>query len=131
MCVCLFMCLLLTSSHIHVHVLYLVYMSKVSRYYTIYNEKYVLDDHFSYNYSPCHHMRAWIHILDAPGCYERVARVERKSALQDSGLVRTVGLCAKRRVALTPQAIDLARDTYHERCKTPCILRGLLSRCYS
>ena len=49
-------------------------------------------------------MRAWIHVLDAPSCYERAARAERKSALQGSGLVRTVGSCAQRRV---PQA---ARD---------------------
>ena len=26
-------------------------------------------------------MRAWIRILDAPGCYERAVRAERKSAL--------------------------------------------------
>ena len=32
-------------------------------------------------YSPRHYIRAWIRVLDAPGCYERVARVERKSAL--------------------------------------------------
>ena len=44
-------------------------------------------------YSPCHYMRAWIRVLDAPGCYER-------AALQGSGLVRTVGPCAQRRVAL-------------------------------
>ena len=31
--------------------------------------------------SPCHYMRTWICILDAPGCYERTARVERKSTL--------------------------------------------------
>ena len=53
-------------------------------------------------------MRAWIRVLDAPGCYERVARAERKSALQGSGLVRTVGPCAQRRV---PRAIATARDT--------------------
>ena len=53
-------------------------------------------------YSPCHYMRAWICVLDAPGCYERAARAERKSALQGSGLVRTIGPCAQRRV---PQAI--------------------------
>ena len=48
-------------------------------------------------------MRAWIRVLDAPGCYER-------ATLQGSGLVRTVGPCAQRRVALTPQAIAMARD---------------------
>ena len=48
-------------------------------------------------------MRAWIRVLDAPGCYERVA-------LQGSGLVRTVGPCAQRRVALMPRAIATARD---------------------
>ena len=44
-------------------------------------------------YSPCHYMRAWIRILDAPGYYER-------AALQGSALVRTVRPCAQRRVAL-------------------------------
>ena len=48
-------------------------------------------------------MRAWIHVLDAPGCYER-------AALQGSRLVRTVGPCAQRRVALMPRAIATARD---------------------
>ena len=48
-------------------------------------------------------MRAWILVLDAPGCYER-------AALQGSGLVRTVGPCAQRRVALMPRAIATARD---------------------
>ena len=28
-------------------------------------------------YSPCHYMRAWICVLDEPGCYERAARAER------------------------------------------------------
>ena len=55
-------------------------------------------------------MRAWICVLDAPGCYERTAWAEGKSALQDSGLVRTIGPCAQRRVALMPQSIARARD---------------------
>ena len=55
-------------------------------------------------------MKAWICILDAPSCYERAAQAERKSALQGSGLVRTVGPCAQRKVALMPQAIELPRD---------------------
>ena len=55
-------------------------------------------------------MRAWIRVLDAPGCYERAARAERKSALQGSGLVRTVGPCAQRRVVLMPRAIATGRD---------------------
>ena len=54
-------------------------------------------------YSPCHYMRAWIRVLEAPGCYER-------AALQGSGLVRTVGPCAQRRVALMPRAIATATD---------------------
>ena len=58
-------------------------------------------------YSPCHYMRAWIHILDAPSCYECTAWAERKSALQGSGLVRTVEPCAQSRV---PWAIGTARD---------------------
>ena len=55
-------------------------------------------------------MRAWICVLDAPGCYECTVRAERKSALQGSGLVRTKGPCAQRRVALMPRAIATARD---------------------
>ena len=54
-------------------------------------------------YSPCHYMRAWIRVLEAPGCYER-------AALQGSGLVRTVGPCAQRKVALMPRAIATASD---------------------
>ena len=55
-------------------------------------------------------MRAWIRVLDAPGCYERAAWAERKSTLQGSGLVRTIGSCTQRRVALMPRAIAIARD---------------------
>ena len=55
-------------------------------------------------------MRAWICVLDVPGCYERAAQAERKSALQGPGLVRTVGPCAQRRGALMPRAIATARD---------------------
>ena len=55
-------------------------------------------------------MKAWIRVLDAPGCYERAVRAERKSTLQGSGLVRTVGPCAQRRVVLMPRAIVTARD---------------------
>ena len=54
-------------------------------------------------------MRARKHVLDAPSCYKRVAQAERISALQGSGLVRIVGLCAQRRVALMPRAIATAR----------------------
>ena len=57
-------------------------------------------------------MREWIRILEAPGCYERTAQAEKKSALQGSGLVRTVGSCAQRRVALMPRAIATARDAF-------------------
>ena len=42
--------------------------------------------------------------------YERAAWAERKSTLQGSGLVRTIGPCAQRRVALMPWAIATARD---------------------
>ena len=48
--------------------------------------------------------------MDAPGCYERTAGVERKSALQGSGLVRTVGPCAQSRV---PRAIATAIPSAH------------------
>ena len=47
-----------------------------------------------------------------PGCYECTARVERKSALQGSGLVRIIGPCAQRRVALMPRAMATARDAF-------------------
>ena len=75
-------------------------------------------------------MRAWIRVLDAPGCYERAARAERKSALQGSGLVRTVGPCAQRSVALVPWAIATARDALSNDpgAKAPRVSRGLLSR---
>ena len=39
--------------------------------------------------------------------YEHVARAERKSTLQGSGLVRTVGPCAQRRVT---RAVAAAKD---------------------
>ena len=55
-------------------------------------------------------MRAWIRILDVPGCYECAVWAERKFSLQGSGLIRTIALCAQRRVALLPQAIATARD---------------------
>ena len=55
-------------------------------------------------------MRAWIRVLNAPDCYERAAWTERKSTIQGSGLVRTVGPCAQRRVALMLRAIAIARD---------------------
>ena len=55
-------------------------------------------------------MRAWIHVLDMPGCYECAVRAERKSTLQGSGLVRTVGPCAQRRVPLMPWAVATAKD---------------------
>ena len=64
--------------------------------------------HFSY--SLCHYLRAWIRALDAPGCFKSAARAERKSALQGTGLVRTVGRCAQRSVALMPWVIATARD---------------------
>ena len=57
--------------------------------------------------------------MDAPGCYERAAQAKRKSALQGSGLVRTVGPCAQRRVALMPRAIATARDALlNDQCKS-------------
>ena len=51
-------------------------------------------------------MGAWIRVLDVPGYYKCAAWTERKSTLQGSGLVRTVGPCAQSRVALMPQAIE-------------------------
>ena len=85
----------------------------------IYNEKYFSDDHYSFLYSPCHYMRAWIRILDAPGCYEHAAWAERKFALQSSRLVRTVWPCAQRRVALMPRAKSTARDALsNDRCES-------------
>ena len=69
-----------------------------------------------------------LRVLKAPGCYERTARAERKSALQGSGLVRTVGLCAQEKVALMPQAIATARDTFCQTisAKAPRVSRGRL-----
>ena len=80
-------------------------------------------------------MRAWIRILDAPNYYEHTAvpRGQRESPhYKASGLIRTVGPYAQRRVALMPQAIELARDAYalsNEWHEAPRISRGLLSRC--
>ena len=63
-------------------------------------------------YSRCHYMRAWIRVLDAPGCYEQ-------AALQGSGLIRTVGSCAQRRVALMPRAMATARDALsNDQCES-------------
>ena len=58
--------------------------------------------------------------MDAPSCYERAVRAERKSALQGSGLIRTVGPCAQRKVALLmPWAIATARDALsNDRCES-------------
>ena len=44
------------------------------------------------------HTEKWVPQRVGAGRYERAARAERKSALQGSGLVRTVGPCAQRRV---------------------------------
>ena len=52
-------------------------------------------------------MRAWIRVLDKPGCYERTARVERKSALER---LRIGQNCEQRRVALMPRAIAVTRE---------------------
>ena len=63
-------------------------------------------------------MREWIRILDACArlyCYDRMAWAERKSALQSSGLVRTVGPCTQSRV---PRAIATARDGLYSRLTT-------------
>ena len=53
-----------------------------------------------------------IRVLDAPGCYECVARVERKSALQVSGLVRTVELIAKLHSCI-PNVADSLGNFFH------------------
>ena len=71
-------------------------------------------------------------VLDAPGCYERATQTESKSALQGSGLVRTVGPCTQSRV---PWAIHLATVQLEMHCqaigeKVPRVSRGLLSRCW-
>ena len=66
-------------------------------------------------------------VLDAPGCYEHVVEVERKFALQGSGLVRTVGPCAQRRsVALMLRAIEMRCQTIG--AKALHVSGGLLSR---
>ena len=52
-------------------------------------------------------MRAWIRVLDAPGCYERAAWAERRPhyKAQDS-----VGPCAQRRVALKALCHAISAD---------------------
>ena len=57
-------------------------------------------------YSPCHYMRAWIHILDAHGCYECGEKVH-TTRLRIGQNCRAV---CTRRVALMPWAIAIARD---------------------
>ena len=86
---------------------YKVFYGAYKAFYTIYNKKIFFRRSF-FLYSQRHYMRAWICVLDVPGCYERATQAERKSALQGSGLVRIVGPCAQRRM---PQAIVKARDT--------------------
>ena len=61
--------------------------------------------------------------IDTPGCCEHVAQAESKSALQGSGLVRTVpvGPYAQRRVVLIPQAIARARRIVERLAQRYCI----------
>ena len=49
-------------------------------------------------------------VLDAPGCYKHAVRAERKPTLKGTGLVKTVGTCTQRRVALMRRAVATARD---------------------
>ena len=85
--------------------------------YTIYTIYYIQRNIFFrrsfFLYSSCHYMRAWIHILDAPICYERAVRAERKSTLQDSGLVRTVGPCMCTKKSTSGHRDALSND-WHE-----------------
>ena len=69
--------------------------------YTMYTTKNIFQsDNFIFLYSPCSYMRAW-HGFASWMCPVAM----RMSALQGSGLVRTVGPCAPRRV---PWTIDTA-----------------------
>jgi hypothetical protein len=84
--------------------------------YTIYNENYFSDDHFSHivcvlTWRACRRVElpvaiakmSWIRFLDTPSCHECVAplrgRRESPHGFASTRLVRTVGLCAQRRVA--------------------------------
>ena len=100
----------------------LAYDNIIIIYYNIQRKIFFRATIFLYTSSPCHYMRAWIRVLDAPGCYEHSAQAERKSALQGSGLVTTVGLCAQSRV---PWAIATARDALlnDQRESTVCFER--------
>ena len=40
--------------------------------YYIYIQRKIFFRATIFLYSPCHYMRAWIRVLDAPGCYEKV-----------------------------------------------------------
>ena len=73
-------------------------------FYTIYSEKYFSERQFSYNnyYSPCHYMRTWIRVLDAPGCYEKV----RTTRLRIGQNCRAV--CTK-----SSAYVQLARDAFN------------------
>ena len=60
-----------------------------------------------------------MHVLGAPGCYKHAVRAERKPALKGSGLVKTVGPCAQRRVALMHRAMATARDAlWNDQCES-------------
>ena len=77
--------------------------------YALYNKEYFSDDHFSYIVRVItwgHGYTSWMH-----STHSSTAQARRKFALQGTGLVRTVGPCAQR-VALMPQAIELARDMH-------------------
>ena len=70
-------------------------------------------------------MRACIHVLDAPGCYEHAARCGQRESLhyiQGSGLVRIVGPCAQRRAALMPRAIATARNALSNDVSSPVVM---------
>ena len=90
----------LASQQIYAILIYA--LLSVKYLYTIYNEKYFSERQFSYIVRVItwgHGYASWMRPV-----------AMRKSALQGSGLVRTVGPCAQRRVALMPRAIATARD---------------------
>ena len=60
------------------------------------------------------------HILYVPSCYDHMNAQRKKSALQGSGLVRTVGLCAQRVAMHTVGRVFIA-------ISIKCELRGFKS----
>jgi hypothetical protein len=101
------------TRHVIVIILYLCIQRKI-----IFGRSFFL---YTCTCSPCHYRRAWICVsvaMNAQRCGEKICTA---SLLQGSGLVRTVGQYAQRKVA------SGHRDAFsNKQHKVPCFSRGLL-----